>query len=162
MRIIDVKKSFFVLNFALKKYHLKMEKIVISNVDELNKAVSLLLSFSNGKRKYLLVAEMGSGKTTFVKTFCEYLEVSDETSSPTFSLVNEYKYKGGLIRHLDLYRLKKIEEAIDFGIEDYFYDENYLFIEWPEILENILPEGFIMIKIKVDKEQNRVFTFENI
>jgi tRNA threonylcarbamoyladenosine biosynthesis protein TsaE len=58
--------------------------------------------------------------------------------------------------------LKKIEEAIDFGIEDYFYDENYLFIEWPEILENILPEGFIMVKIKVDKEQNRIFTFENI
>ena len=84
-----------------------MEKITISNIKELPKVVEALLNFAKGIKKFLLVAEMGTGKTTFVKSFCDYLDVSDETSSPTFSLVNEYHYKKGIIKHLDLYRLKK-------------------------------------------------------
>jgi tRNA threonylcarbamoyladenosine biosynthesis protein TsaE len=136
--------------------------IRISSVTDLNKVVDTLLAFANGEQKFLLVAEMGSGKTTFVKAFCKFMGVEGETSSPTFSLVNEYQYEKGLIRHLDLYRLKKLDEAIDLGIEDFFYDTNYLFIEWPEILEPILPEGMILIKINVNENKERVFQFEKI
>ncbi len=136
--------------------------ITISNVKDLNKVVDALLAFADGKQKFLLLAEMGSGKTTFVKIFCEAMGVKDDTSSPTFSLVNEYQYEKGLIRHLDLYRLKKLDEAIDFGIEDFFYDNHYLFIEWPEILEPILPEYMILLKINVNENQERIFDFEKI
>lgn len=136
--------------------------ITINSTTELPKAVDFVLDFAQDCQKFLLVAEMGSGKTTFVAAFCKHLGVNEETSSPTFSLVNEYDYADGIIRHIDLYRLKKVEEALDFGIEDYFYDSNYLFIEWPEILESILPDGFILVKIKVNEDKSRTFSLAKI
>lgn len=139
-----------------------MDNIIISNQKDLNLVVEKLLAFANGKRKFLLVAEMGTGKTTFVKSFCEYFQVKEKTSSPTFSLVNEYTFDNGMIRHLDLYRLKNLTEALDIGIEDFFYDDNYLFIEWPEILEPILPKGVILIKINLEANKDRVFSFKEI
>jgi tRNA threonylcarbamoyladenosine biosynthesis protein TsaE len=137
-----------------------MKKITIDSIVALNDVVAALIDFAEGRKKILLVAPMGSGKTTFVKAFCSYLGVQGDTSSPTFSLVNEYDYSEGIIRHLDLYRLKKVEEAIDFGIEDYFYDAHYLLIEWPEILAPILPDDLLIVKIVVDEQQKRHFTFE--
>jgi tRNA threonylcarbamoyladenosine biosynthesis protein TsaE len=139
-----------------------VDSIIISNQKDLNIVVEKLLAFANGKRKFLLVAEMGTGKTTFVKIFCEHFRVKEETASPTFSLVNEYTFSEGLIRHLDLYRLKNLAEALDIGIEDFFYDDCYLFIEWPEILESILPKGIILIKVELEENNNRVFSFSEI
>ncbi len=139
-----------------------MDSIIISNQKDLKLVVEKLLAFAKGKRKFLLVAEMGTGKTTFVKTFCEYFQVKEKTSSPTFSLVNEYTFDNRIIRHLDLYRLKNLTEALDIGIEDFFYDDNYLFIEWPEILEPILPKGVILIKINLEANKDRVFSFKEI
>lgn len=136
--------------------------INIQSVAELPKVVDFVLNYAEGQRKFLLLAEMGSGKTTFVAAFCKQLGVTEDTSSPTFSLVNEYAYSEGIIRHLDLYRLKKVEEAIDFGIEDYFYDDHYLFIEWPQIIESILPEGFILLRIKVNEDKSRTFSLAKI
>lgn len=136
--------------------------ITIQTIADLPKVVDFVLDFAQGHRKFLLVAEMGSGKTTFMATFCKNLGVGEETSSPTFSLVNEYEYAEGIIRHIDLYRLKKVEEALDFGIEDYFYDAHYLFIEWPEILESVLPDGFILLQIEVNSDKSRTFTLNKV
>ena len=126
---------------------------------ELSEIAKALLDFANGKKKFALRAEMGAGKTTFVKAFCQLLGVSNETSSPTYALINEYSFPGGIIRHADLYRLKSIDEAIDFGIEDYLYDKEYLFIEWPDIITPLLPEDTIFIGIEIDENGSRLFTF---
>ena len=103
---------------------------------------------------------MGAGKTTFTKVFCQHFGVDSATSSPIFSLVNEYFYldtEGGqnVIHHLDLYRLKNLEEALDIGIEDYLYDENYCLIEWPQIIESILPDDVLKISIEMIGDSTR-------
>jgi tRNA threonylcarbamoyladenosine biosynthesis protein TsaE len=138
-------------------------EITIQNTSELSKVVSTLLDFAKGKKKIILNAPMGAGKTTFVKAFCETMGVEDQTSSPTFSLVNEYFYEkkeeSGLIRHLDLYRLKNSEEALDIGIEDFLYDKNYLFVEWADVILELLPEDIVEINIEVLSETERKFVF---
>jgi tRNA threonylcarbamoyladenosine biosynthesis protein TsaE len=139
--------------------------IHIKHKKELSNVVKALLEFAEGEKKFLLQAEMGAGKTTFTKAFAAQLGVTDHTGSPTFSLVNEYYYldedqKRHTMRHLDLYRLRNLQEAMDIGIEDFLYDECYTFIEWPEIIEPILPETFVVIRIEVLENMERVFKFE--
>lgn len=142
-------------------------EITINHIDELEEVAEKLLFFAKGRKKIILNADMGAGKTTFTKVFCKMMGVKDETSSPTFSLVNEYFFEKkinnqvekGLIRHLDLYRLKNLEEALDIGIEDFLYDENYVFIEWPDVILEILPEDVIEIKIKTLSPTSRKFIF---
>lgn len=140
--------------------------IIITHINQLQDAVQALVTFAEGQRKFILQAEMGSGKTTFVKKFAQYVGVTDDTSSPTYSLVNEYSFddntKKGLIRHLDLYRLRYLDEALDIGIEDFFYDDSFLFIEWPELLASILPKDVILIKIEVLNDNSRAFTFKKL
>ncbi len=88
----------------------------------------------------LFYGEMGVGKTTLIKELCKSLGIEDVTSSPTFSLVNEYhSVKGEIIYHFDFYRIESEEEALDIGIEDYFYSNAWCFIEWPSTIENLLP-----------------------
>jgi len=104
----------------------------------------------------LLEGDMGSGKTTLIKEIAKQLGSSDEVSSPTFAIVNEYGLPGKKIYHFDLYRLKDELEALDFGIEEYLYDqEAYSFIEWPGIIENILPANSQKIRIIVKDFQTR-------
>jgi tRNA threonylcarbamoyladenosine biosynthesis protein TsaE len=139
--------------------------IHIKHKKELLNVVKALLEFAEGEKKFLLQAEMGAGKTTFTKVFAAHLGVTDHTGSPTFSLVNEYYYlddaqKRHTMRHLDLYRLRNLQEAMDIGIEDFLYDECYTFIEWPEMIEPILPETFVVIRIEVLENMERVFMFE--
>ena len=138
-------------------------ELTINNSLELPKVVEALLTFANGKKKFILNAPMGAGKTTFTKAFCAEMGVQDATSSPTFSLVNEYFYEKkeekGLIRHLDLYRLKNAEEALDIGVEDFLYDKNYLFVEWADVILEFLPEDIVEIKIDVLSENSRKFIF---
>lgn len=138
-------------------------EITIKDISELPKVVAVLLDFAKGKKKFILNAAMGAGKTTFTKAFCETMGVQDKTSSPTFSLVNEYFYEkneeNGLIRHLDLYRLKNTEEALDIGVEDFLYDKNYLFVEWADVILELLPEDIVEIKIETLSENERKFIF---
>ena len=138
-------------------------ELTINNSSELPKVVDALLDFANGKKKFILNAPMGAGKTTFTKAFCAAMGVQDATSSPTFSLVNEYFYEKneekGLIRHLDLYRLKNAEEALDIGVEDFLYDKNYLFVEWADVILEFLPEDIVEIKIDILSEKSRRFIF---
>ncbi len=107
----------------------------------------------------LLLGSMGAGKTTLIKALCNVLRVVDEVSSPTYSLVNEYETEAGeTIYHFDLYRLNSLEEALDFGVEEYLESENICLIEWPEKIIDFLPETFGVIKISTF-ESNRIIEF---
>ena len=92
--------------------------------------------------------EMGAGKTTFIKEFVHLLGTDDDISSPTFSIVNEYDTRKGKVFHFDFYRLNDEEEALDFGIEDYFYADAYCLMEWPSRIENLIPEEHHVITIE--------------
>jgi tRNA threonylcarbamoyladenosine biosynthesis protein TsaE len=99
---------------------------------------------------------MGAGKTTIIKAICKALGAVDIVSSPTFTLVNEYATsKGEILYHIDFYRIKKQEEVFDFGIEEYLTGESYCFMEWPELVEELLPKNTINIRISVDENEQR-------
>lgn len=137
--------------------------IVIKELGELEKVAAKLLDYAGEKKCFLLHGEIGAGKTTLVKEISRLLGVEQAPNSPTFSLVNEYTYeskgKQGLIYHIDLYRLDSLEEVIDIGIEDYLYSGAYCFIEWPELIESILPEEVIKINIEISEDSSRKFIF---
>ena len=102
---------------------------------------------------------MGAGKTTFVKAICEELGVEDVITSPTFAIVNEYEAKGQPIFHFDFYRIKKLDEVYDMGYEDYFYSGALCFIEWPELIEELLPEDAGKVTIGVNDNDERTVSF---
>jgi tRNA threonylcarbamoyladenosine biosynthesis protein TsaE len=100
---------------------------------------------------------MGSGKTTIIKSLCEILGAVDIATSPTFTLVNEYKTSTGeSLYHFDFYRIRKTEEVFDFGIEEYLYSGSYCFMEWPELVEDILPPETVKIRITVSDDEQRI------
>ena len=105
--------------------------------------------------------QMGAGKTTFIKALCEALGVSEPVTSPTFAIVNEYRSDetGELIYHFDFYRIKKLEEAYDMGCEDYFYSGAVCLIEWPELVEDLLPGNTVWVDIKVNEDETRTITW---
>lgn len=136
-----------------------MELIVFAP-DALPTLMNHVFDALNGRRKVALYGEMGAGKTTFVQAICHHLGVHENATSPTYSLVNEYGYKdsGGkeaTIHHIDLYRLRNAREALDIGIEDMLHDDAYCFIEWPQIIEDMLPESVAKISIEVTGPQSR-------
>jgi tRNA threonylcarbamoyladenosine biosynthesis protein TsaE len=138
---------------------MKRNEISTPSVSDLPNAVKWLLDQANGRKKIMLYGNMGAGKTTFTKAFCQYLGVQSLTSSPTFSLVNEYVYSENgvekLIHHLDLYRLKDLDEALDIGIEDYLFDDDYCLIEWPQIIEPLLDADVLKISFEISDNSAR-------
>lgn len=136
-----------------------MKSISINSTAELGALAQQLLTFANGNKFFVFEGEMAAGKTTFIKAFCEALGVEDVVSSPTFSIVNEYKGKEGLIYHFDFYRLKNLQEAYDIGYEDYFYGDATCLIEWPSKVEELLPEEYIKVEITITGETSRTFNF---
>jgi len=131
------------------------------NPDELHSIASALIKYHEDKRIFAFHGEMGAGKTTFIKTICEYLEVTDTVSSPTFAIVNEYLTKdSGSVYHFDLYRIKAWTEMLEIGYEDYFDSGNYCLLEWPEKIVNLLPEETVHVDIVVSPDGNlRTITF---
>ncbi|WP_432221526.1 tRNA (adenosine(37)-N6)-threonylcarbamoyltransferase complex ATPase subunit type 1 TsaE [Flavobacterium sp. TMP13] len=110
----------------------------------------------------LFNGEMGAGKTTFIKQFCKTLGVSEATSSPTFSLVNEYQTDDKkTVYHFDFYRLKQETEALDMGVEDYLYSNNWCFIEWSEKIPNLIPENHSVITIDLQPDGRRLLTLSH-
>jgi len=138
-----------------------MELPVTSN-NELSYAAEQLIRFSGNEKIFLFYGDMGAGKTTFIKSLCEYLGVKEPATSPTFSIVNEYQSTNSKIFHFDFYRLKKQDEALDMGYEEYFYSGNYCFIEWPEKIAGLLPDHYIRVDIKVLSNTERQLTFRKI
>ena len=130
----------------------------LGQLDEI--AGQLLKKFPAG-RVFAFYGTMGAGKTTFIKAICRQLFVRDIVNSPTFAIVNEYlRENDGSIYHFDLYRLKSWHEMLDIGYEDYFYSGNYCLIEWPEKVENLLPDDTIRLKIELSAERDqRIITF---
>jgi tRNA threonylcarbamoyladenosine biosynthesis protein TsaE len=109
----------------------------------------------NGSPVVALHGQMGAGKTTFVHALCDAKKVVSTVGSPTFSIINEYSYDGGIIYHIDLYRLKDEEEAIRAGVEDCLYSGSICFVEWPERIPNLFPENTVHAYIKVVNTQER-------
>lgn len=133
----------------------------ITNENELTIPAEVLLKNFPGFRVFAFFGSMGSGKTTFIQTICNsQLEVKEYVTSPTFAIINEYNDKFlNPVYHFDFYRINESEEAMDLGLEDYFYSGNYCFIEWPEIIEELLPENYVQIKIEVNKNEERIISF---
>jgi len=131
--------------------------IIIRNTGDLQSAARDLIKYTGENKILAFYGAMGSGKTTLIKAVCEVLGAADIVTSPTFTLVNEYKtLSGQSLYHFDFYRIKKTEEVFDFGIEEYFASDSYCFMEWPELVEEILPSETVRIRIEVCKDEQRI------
>jgi len=133
--------------------------ILIKDKRYLPAAVKKLLKHTGENKIFAFYGSMGAGKTTIIKAICDVLGAVDIVSSPTFTLVNEYKTSSGeTIYHIDFYRIRKQEEAFDFGVEQYLSGNSYCFMEWPELVEEILPAGTVNIRIMVDANEQRILS----
>ena len=131
---------------------------IIFSIDQLEEVVQQIIA-NNPKKVILFHGEMGVGKTTLIKQLCKTLGVTGATSSPTFSLVNEYEANDSqLVYHFDFYRLNKEEEALDMGVDDYLYSGNWCFIEWAEKIPNLIPEIHSVITISLLADGKRSLT----
>ncbi|HVV54664.1 MAG TPA: tRNA (adenosine(37)-N6)-threonylcarbamoyltransferase complex ATPase subunit type 1 TsaE [Mucilaginibacter sp.] len=134
----------------------------VKTIDELDRAAQSLLEFAGDEKIFLFYGDMGAGKTTLIKSLCGNLGSAENVTSPTFSIVNEYTYPSGKIYHFDFYRLKKQDEALDMGYEEYFYSGQYCLIEWPEKIAGLIPEHYLRVDIQVLSNNERMLTFKKI
>ena len=132
-------------------------KIIVSDRSRLRDAARHFLRETAGSRIFAFYGQMGSGKTTFIKALCSEMGVTDTVTSPSFTLVNEYKRPGNpSVYHFDFYRIKKISEVLDFGIEEYFDSDSPCFMEWPELIEQLLPPETLRLLITVTDDGGRI------
>ena len=132
--------------------------LTITNIDNINITVKKFISAIGENKVIAFYGKMGAGKTTFIKALCEELGVRDVITSPTFAIVNEYNASTQSIFHFDFYRKKKIEEVYDMGYEDYIYSGNLCLIEWPELIEELLPEDTLRVTIEQNADNTRTIT----
>ena len=133
-------------------------EIKIKNLDTIREAAREFISQMGESHVFAFYGKMGSGKTTFIKALCEELGVNDVITSPTFAIVNDYTANEESIYHFDFYRIKKLEEVYDMGFEEYFYSGNYCFIEWPELVEPLLPDDTLRVCISEQPDGSRLIT----
>jgi len=144
-------------------------EIRIENLDNIRAAAREFIQHMDEARVFAFYGKMGAGKTTFVKAICEELGVEDVITSPTFAIINEYSidnhdiqrstFNVQRIYHFDFYRIKKLEEVYDMGYEDYFYSGALCFIEWPELIEEILPDDAVRVSIIEQQDGSRLVKF---
>jgi tRNA threonylcarbamoyladenosine biosynthesis protein TsaE len=135
---------------------LTLMTILIKDKRQLPAAAKKLLKNAGDSKIFAFYGSMGAGKTTIIKAICKNLGATDIAVSPTFTLVNEYRTsKGETLYHIDFYRIKKQEEVFDFGIEEYLSGDSYCFMEWPELVEEILPPERVNVRITVDANEQR-------
>jgi tRNA threonylcarbamoyladenosine biosynthesis protein TsaE len=131
-----------------------MVKLICHSEHDLVPAAEKLIEAYPDSRVFAFYGRMGAGKTTFIKAICKLLGVSDLVQSPSFSIINEYNTQtGDSLFHFDFYRIKKLEEVFDIGYEDYIYSGSYCFIEWPELVEELLPPDVVKVSISGDPER---------
>lgn len=130
--------------------------ITVDKLADLDAAAKKVIEAIGNRKVVALYGQMGAGKTTLIKHLCKALGVQDVVNSPSFSLVNEYQRSNGEpIYHFDFYRINKIEEAFDFGYEEYFFSNNLCLIEWPEVIEDLIPNDAVKLTIRVVDEGRR-------
>ena len=141
-------------------------EIRIQDIDHIREAAHEFIGHIGDHRVFAFYGKMGAGKTTFVKAICEELGVDDVITSPTFAIINEYTASPSTllpppfsIYHFDFYRIKKLEEVYDMGYEDYFYSGALCFIEWPELIEEILPDDAVRVSITEQEDGSRLVSF---
>ena len=136
-------------------------KITIDSINDIDAAAEKFLSENDGSRVFASYGQMGAGKTTFIKALCSRLGVEETVASPTFAIINEYKGENNNpIYHFDFYRVKTLQEACDIGCEDYFYSGDYCFIEWPELVESILPDDVVNVSLRTADDGVREIEIE--
>lgn len=129
---------------------------VIFNLEQINQTAKQFLQLTAGSRIFAFNGDMGAGKTTFIHALCEELGVTDAVSSPTYSIINQYRSAGGeTIYHMDLYRLKDEDEALNAGVEDSLYSGYYCFVEWPERAPGIFPTRTLPVKLSIGENNTR-------
>ena len=136
-------------------------KLTIRSLDTIRETAREFVASMGQASVFAFYGKMGAGKTTFVKAICEELGVEDVITSPTFAIVNEYQSTktGGPIYHFDFYRIKKLDEVYDMGYEDYFYSGAPCFLEWPELIEEILPNDAVKVTITEQEDGTRIVEF---
>ena len=136
-------------------------EIEIKDLEHIREAARQFISHIGDRRVFAFYGSMGAGKTTFIKAICEELGVKDVITSPTFAIVNEYSIDHSPLNidhslyHFDFYRIKKLEEVYDMGYEDYFYSDALCFIEWPELIDEVLPDDAVKVTIKENADGTR-------
>lgn len=132
-------------------------EIIIKSKKDIPAAAKKLLDYAGNKKVFAFDGPLGAGKTTIIKAICSMLGATDSASSPTFTIINEYRRSAeSSLFHIDLYRMKKEEEAFDIGIEEYLSGDQYCFIEWPGIINDLLPEGTVNVRIEVGENEDRM------
>ena len=125
-------------------------------LEEINRAAHEIIAHAAGIKVWLFEGEMGAGKTTMIKEICRIMRVKDNVSSPTFSLVNEYLTdEGKTLYHFDFYRIKNQQEAMDIGVEEYFYSGDLCLVEWPSLIPDLFPDEYLRIDISIDQNYTR-------
>ena len=142
---------------------MKSYTITIQDIDHIREAAREFINHIGQHTVFAFYGKMGAGKTTFIKAICEELGVEDVITSPTFAIVNEYTVPSSAltIYHFDFYRIKKLEEVYDMGYEDYFYSGHLCFIEWPELVEELLPDDAIRVTIEENADGTRNVLFSH-
>ena len=136
-------------------------EIKIKSIEEIAVAAKEFVTAMGDRKVFAFYGKMGAGKTTFIKAVCEELGVEDVINSPTFAIVNEYvDGKGEPVYHFDFYRIKNLQEVLDIGYEDYVYSGHMCFMEWPELIENLLPDDAVKVTIEEKTDGGRVVQFE--
>ena len=136
-----------------------MKEIVIDSLDELKDVAEAVVESLDGRNVVAFCGAMGAGKTTLISAIMEHLGSEDPVTSPTFALVNQYgTATGEAVYHFDFYRINRIEEVFDMGYEEYFYSGDLCLIEWPELIEDLLPEDAMVVRIEVLSPTERRFS----
>lgn len=137
-----------------------MTEIIINGTKDLERAARVFLEKSAGSPIVAFYGQMGAGKTTFITALCRVLGVEDVVTSPTFTIVNEYRDgKGDPVYHFDFYRINRLSEAMDIGLFEYFDSGFPCFMEWPEMIQELLPEETLKVQILTDDENTRRLLF---
>lgn len=134
-------------------------QIHIPSIEHLDQAARQFVEAIGDRRVFAFHGKMGAGKTTFIKALCHRLGVSDTVCSPTFAIVNEYQDgRGNPVYHFDFYRLRRLSEAYDMGCEEYFYSGHLCLIEWPDIVQDLLPDDTVHVTIEEQPDGSRLIT----